>query len=112
MQTNVTNTFSSKALFLAIPAGISIRFSKSICSSRSIFSYRVPSKFLENQSVYPHEKKTDEKQSTISSLKGYIRSARYKGNLLVKSAIVRVPVASSKREKKMKNEKNNNRVYK
>ncbi len=68
MQTNVTNTFSSKALFLAIPAGISIRFSKSICSSRSIFSYWVLSKFLENQSVHTKQK-TDEKQSTISKLK-------------------------------------------
>jgi hypothetical protein len=48
----------------------------------------------------------------FQNLKGYIRSAQYKGNLLVKSAIVRVPVTSSKREKKMTKEKSNNRVYK
>jgi len=101
MQTNVTNTFSSKALFLAIPAGISMRFSKSICSSQSIFSYWVPSKFLENQFIHTQKKKkTDEKQSTNSKVKGHIKYAQYKGNLLVKSAIVRVPATSSKREKK------------
>jgi hypothetical protein len=62
--------------------------------------------------LIPKKKKTDEKQSTISKVKGHIKSAQYKGNLLVKSAIVRIPATSSKREKKMKNEKSNNRVYK
>jgi hypothetical protein len=71
----------------------------------------VPSKFLENQFIHT-QKKTDEKQAKISKLKGHIKSTQYKGNLLVKSAIVRVPAKSSKREKKMKNEKSNNRVYK
>jgi hypothetical protein len=54
------------------------------------------------ESVYPHtkKKKTDEKQSTNSKVKGHIKYAQYKGNLLVKSAIVRVPATSSKREKK------------
>lgn len=51
------------------------------------------------------KKKTDEKQSTNSKVKGHIKYAQYKGNLLVKSAIVRVPATSSKREKKWKMKK-------
>jgi hypothetical protein len=95
-------------LFLAIPAGISMRFSKSICSSRSIFSYWVPSKFLENQSVYPHQKKkkkTDEKQSTISKLKRSYKICLIQGKFASEECNSEVPVTSSKREKKMKMKK-------